>query len=190
MIVREFIDAGRASYTRVVSMLISFLNPTKLWLLEKRAEMAALLEREGHLKYLQSQYQGRKRSGDDSVCPMAAVPFKDPVEYPLDPIQCHDKAAPTHEDNSVNLKDHARHLITLRPKALSPTSVVLDNACGPGTVTGEIFANLPPESLPQTIYATDDLAKMIEMLNKKKAGGTQWDRVKSSVVDSRDLNIF
>lgn len=74
---------------------------------------------------------------------MAANSPKDPADYPLDQIQ-YDKAAPTYEDNSMTLKDITRHLLTLGPEPLSSTSVALGNACGPGTITGEIFARISP----------------------------------------------
>jgi len=44
----------------------------------------------------------------------------------------------------MTLKDIVRHLLTLSPKPLSSTSVVLDNAYGPGTITGKIFARISP----------------------------------------------
>ena len=44
----------------------------------------------------------------------------------------------------MTLKDIVCHLLTLGPEPLSSTSVVLDNACGPDTITGEIFARISP----------------------------------------------
>jgi hypothetical protein len=44
---------------------------------------------------------------------MAAKSPKDPADYPVEPNQCHDKAAPTYEDKSMTLKDIAHHLLTL-----------------------------------------------------------------------------
>jgi ubiquinone/menaquinone biosynthesis C-methylase UbiE len=88
---------------------------------------------------------------------MAPAPSKNPADHPLDPIEYYDKAAPTYEVNSTNLKDIARHFLTLGTTPQSPDSVVLDNACGPGAVTGEIFARVPLDSQPKAIYATDGL---------------------------------
>jgi ubiquinone/menaquinone biosynthesis C-methylase UbiE len=106
------------------------------------------------------------------------------------PIEYYDKAAPTYEDTSMNLKDIARHLLTLDPTPLGPDSLVLGNACGAGTVTGEILAQVPLGSQPKAILATDGSSRMIQVLNQKKAAATQWERVETHVMDPRDLHIF
>jgi hypothetical protein len=98
---------------------------------------------------------------------MAANSSRDPAAYHLDPIQYYDNAALTYEDDSMTMKDVARHLLALGPEPFYSTFVVLDSACGPDTATGEICARISPESLPQTIYATDESAEMIKMLNEK-----------------------
>jgi hypothetical protein len=119
-----------------------------------------------------------------------AAPSKRPADYPLDSIEYYDKAASKYEDNSTNLKNLARDLLNLGPIPLSPELVVLDNACCLGTVIGQTFASIWLEFLLQTIYATDGSAKMIEMLNKKRAKGTDEEQVEATAIDSRDLNIF
>lgn len=119
---------------------------------------------------------------------------KDNGRYPIDPWVYYDQAAPSYEDNSVSLKEIGRHVLGLGPTPLSRSSVVLDGACGPGVLTGELLTMLAPEAQPRVILATDFSPKMIEMLNRKKTNADQkasgWEKVDARVMDSQDLHVF
>lgn len=90
------------------------------------------------------------------------------------------------------MKEIARYLLTLGPPTTS-ASVVLDNACGPGIVTGEIL-NLPQSMRPAQIHAADFSPKMIEALRAKcdqtRPDGKLWQAVRPLVLDAEDLNAY
>jgi ubiquinone/menaquinone biosynthesis C-methylase UbiE len=92
------------------------------------------------------------------------------------------------------MKDIASHLLTLSP-LLTSHSVILDNASGPGTVTGEIL-HLPQFAQQQqanhpTIHATDSSPAMIRALEARRVREA-WPSgvVKAHVMDSMDLHSF
>jgi hypothetical protein len=59
-----------------------------------------------------------------------------------DITQHFEKAAANYEkDTGISMRNFAQKAISLTPPITSP-AVVLDNASGPGTVTGEILKNV------------------------------------------------
>jgi ubiquinone/menaquinone biosynthesis C-methylase UbiE len=108
------------------------------------------------------------------------------------PLQFFDNFAPSYESSSATMKDIARHLLTLCP-SLTPQSVVLDNACGPGIVTGEILS-LPAARLPAALHAADFSPKMIDMLRAKASGdhvdAQKWSNVRAVVKDAQNLDGY
>ena len=107
-----------------------------------------------------------------------------------------EEAAASYEGSSGVMKAAASHLLTIGPP-LTARSVILDNAAGPGIVTGEIL-RLPqfitawgsPNRLPR-IHATDYSPAMIRAL-EARARRENWpeDVVKADVMDSMDLGQF
>jgi ubiquinone/menaquinone biosynthesis C-methylase UbiE len=96
-----------------------------------------------------------------------------------------DKVAATYEDSrsSSPMNKIARDLISFGPP-ISSTSIVLDNASGPGIITGEILNQFTSAAdVTPTIYAADISPAMIEMLRKKN-----WPGVKSDVMDAQALS--
>ena len=83
-------------------------------------------------------------------------------------------------------KDIIRQFLGSCPP-FTASSVVLDNACGPGIVTGEIQKLVRSSAIP-VIHAVDFSPKMIEELNKK-AQAEKWQRVESAVVDAEELTF-
>jgi ubiquinone/menaquinone biosynthesis C-methylase UbiE len=66
-------------------------------------------------------------------------------------------------------------------------SVVLDNACGPGIVTGEIQTQVTSSNMP-LIHAVDFSPQMIhEFAQKGKAEG--WTNVKADIMDAQGLKF-
>jgi ubiquinone/menaquinone biosynthesis C-methylase UbiE len=108
------------------------------------------------------------------------------------PLQFYDNFAPSYESSSATLKYIARHLVTLCP-SLTLQSVVLDNACGPGIVTGEIL-DLPAARVPAALHAADFSPKMIEMLRAKASGdhvdAQKWSNVRAVVKDAQNLDGY
>ena len=64
---------------------------------------------------------------------------------------------------------------------------ILDNAYGPGIVTGEIRKNLPPSNIPQ-IHAVDFSPRMIDEL-RHKAEFEKWTHVNAAVMDAENLTF-
>ena len=96
-----------------------------------------------------------------------------------------DKVAATYEDSRISspMNKIARDLISFGP-LISSTSIVLDNASGPGIITGEILNQIASAAdVTPTIYAADISPAMIEMLRKKN-----WPGVKSDVMDAQALS--
>ncbi len=102
-----------------------------------------------------------------------------------------EKVASTYEHTSTVMKEIAGELLNLSP-TLTSDSVVLDNAAGPGIVTGEIL-QLPQfkEGNHPIIHATDISPAMIRAL-EARAVRESWpkDAVKGQVMDSMDLSPF
>jgi ubiquinone/menaquinone biosynthesis C-methylase UbiE len=96
-----------------------------------------------------------------------------------------DKVAATYEDSRTSspMNKIARDLISFAPP-ISSTSIVLDNASGPGIITGEILNQAASSAGgPPIIYAADISPAMIDILRKKN-----WPSVKSDVMDAQALS--
>jgi ubiquinone/menaquinone biosynthesis C-methylase UbiE len=103
-----------------------------------------------------------------------------------------DKVAAKYEGEAAALKAIASHLLTICPP-LTAESVVLDNACGPGIVTGEIL-KLPAAQIPSALHAADFSPNMIEALRAKSsrdgADGQRWKAVQAQVMDAQNLGGY
>jgi ubiquinone/menaquinone biosynthesis C-methylase UbiE len=95
-----------------------------------------------------------------------------------------DKVAATYEDSrsSSPMIKIARDLISFA-SPISSTSIVLDNASGPGIITGEILNQSASADRLPTLYAADISPAMIDVLRKKN-----WLSVKSDVMDAQALS--
>ncbi|KAJ9618776.1 hypothetical protein H2203_008981 [Taxawa tesnikishii (nom. ined.)] len=92
----------------------------------------------------------------------------------------------------------AKHILTLLPPITS-TSVIHDNACGPGVATSEILSQYtfqhPSLPLP-TIHATDFASAMVSLIPSLLQGnssdhGKEWaSHVQTAVMDGCDLSAF
>jgi ubiquinone/menaquinone biosynthesis C-methylase UbiE len=91
------------------------------------------------------------------------------------------KVAETYEDSVPIMKVIARNVIKRTPPITSD-STVLDNACGPGIVTGQIIKDLTSNTTPQ-FFAADLSPAMLEQLRKH-----EWaSKVQSEVMDAQEL---
>lgn len=118
------------------------------------------------------------------------------IESTFDLTSHFEEAAALYEDSSDGMKEAASHLLTVGPP-LTADSVILDNAAGPGIVTGTIL-RLPQfiaawgssDQLPR-IHATDYSPAMIRAL-EARARREGWPEgvVKTDVMDSMDLGKF
>lgn len=91
------------------------------------------------------------------------------------------KMAETYEDSIPIMKDIAQTVIKRTPPITS-NSIVLDNACGPGIVTGQIMKQLPSNTSPH-FFAADFSPAMLEQLRKH-----DWaSKVQSEVMDAQEL---
>ena len=91
------------------------------------------------------------------------------------------KFAETYEDSVPIMKDIARSVVQRAPPITSD-SVILDNACGPGIVTGEIIKQSEPTTTPQ-FFAADFSSAMLEQLRKH-----EWaSKVHPELMDAQDL---
>jgi ubiquinone/menaquinone biosynthesis C-methylase UbiE len=110
-------------------------------------------------------------------------------KIPFDTEAHFERVASTYESSAVVMKDIASQLLHLPPQVTS-SSVIHDNACGPGIVTGQILS-LPEfadgKQLPK-IHATDISAAMIRAL-MSRAVRDAWPHgvVKAEAMDSMDL---
>lgn len=91
------------------------------------------------------------------------------------------KVASTYETSSPMSKT-VRDLISLMPP-ISSTSIVLDNASGPGIVTQKIIQQSISASTAPTIFAADISPAMIELLKQKN-----FPTVKADVMDAQELS--
>jgi len=91
------------------------------------------------------------------------------------------KVAETYEDEIPIMKDIAQSVVQ-RVTPITSDSVVLDNACGPGIVTGEIIKLAKPDTTPE-FFAADFSPAMLEQLRKHDWG----PRVHAEVMDAQDL---
>ncbi|KAH7306115.1 S-adenosyl-L-methionine-dependent methyltransferase [Rhexocercosporidium sp. MPI-PUGE-AT-0058] len=71
---------------------------------------------------------------------------------------------------------------------ISASSVIHDNASGPGTATSFILKNLKPEDYP-TIVATDMVPAMIDAFNSDVAKATGSSKLTGLVMKSETLNF-
>lgn len=93
------------------------------------------------------------------------------------------KVAATYEYRDVSRATKVvRDLIALAPP-ISQTSIVLDNASGPGIIAAEILKQSISADITPQIYAADISPAMIEMLRQKNL-----PRVKSDVMDAQELS--
>jgi ubiquinone/menaquinone biosynthesis C-methylase UbiE len=103
-----------------------------------------------------------------------------------------DKIASKYEEDARVMKDLIIYLLAICPP-LTAESVVLDNACGPGIVTGEIL-KLPASQVPATLYAADFSSKMIDALRAKASRdgieGQRWKAVQAKVMDAQNLDGY
>jgi ubiquinone/menaquinone biosynthesis C-methylase UbiE len=134
----------------------------------------------------------KRKSGFSSGPEMSAPKFATPTWPPgFNPSEHFEAAAADYEYAcGAIMKDFVSHALDLVPP-LTADSIVLDNACGPGIVSGEIL-KLPDASLPDEMYAADISPKMIEMLRAKAerggAEGERWGRVRAQVMDGTNLS--
>ncbi|KAI9846076.1 MAG: hypothetical protein M1837_004332 [Sclerophora amabilis] len=84
-------------------------------------------------------------------------------------------------------RDVARHLLSLGPPITS-TSTILDNGCGSGVVTDEIFKSQAPTALPATIHAVDVSPGMVQLTQAKAERGG-WQNVKTGVMGAEELTF-
>lgn len=120
-------------------------------------------------------------------------PIKAAAQQPSDPqrVAFFDRSSLTYEQTASIMIQMAKHLLTLTPP-LDSSSVIHDNASGPGTVTAEIlslpqFARAPPPK----IYPTDFSPGMIRALNTR-AKREKWpsNAIFPQVMDAMDLGHF
>jgi ubiquinone/menaquinone biosynthesis C-methylase UbiE len=80
--------------------------------------------------------------------------------------------------------------LTDRLAPISSTSVVHDNASGPGTATSVIMKDIQPDAHP-TIVATDMVPAMIEAFNSTVSETSTWnqERITGVVMKSENLNF-
>jgi ubiquinone/menaquinone biosynthesis C-methylase UbiE len=95
-----------------------------------------------------------------------------------------DKVASTYEDerSSSSMAKLASDLISFAPPITS-SSIILDNASGPGIITGEILKQSAALDPAPKLYAADISPAMIEVLRKKN-----WEGVQSDVMDAQALS--
>lgn len=92
--------------------------------------------------------------------------------------------------NVTNLVIHEMLDTYCGPKSAHPItskSVILDNACGPGTVTAEMLERLPASSHPQEIYGTDLSENMIKEFNSKIKAAFPDVKLHGTAVDAQKL---
>ena len=107
-----------------------------------------------------------------------------PEDHKPDMSDFFEKAADSYDRVAPLMRDFALESIRSVPPITS-TSVVHDNACGPGIVSGQIIDQYKPgEALPK-MYATDFSKAMIRVLHKHS-----WaDKITTEVMDARDLKF-
>lgn len=96
------------------------------------------------------------------------------------------KSASSYESINSFKKDIAQKVLQLGP-TIDASSILLDNACGPGIVTGEVQKLCSDESRP-IIHAVDYAPAMISTL-KEKADYEHWAGIEAAVMDAEDLKF-
>jgi ubiquinone/menaquinone biosynthesis C-methylase UbiE len=104
-------------------------------------------------------------------------------------IEAHfEKVAQTYEKDGQGLQNAiCRTLLSMASELGHPvtkSSVVLDNASGPGILTGELLKQCPPDEVPE-LHAADFSAAMIRVLDAK--GWGEKYGVKAAVMDAQVL---
>ncbi|KAI9673147.1 MAG: hypothetical protein M1817_003009 [Caeruleum heppii] len=87
-------------------------------------------------------------------------------------------------------RELARYLVELSPPIKEP-SKILDNACGTGIVTEEIFQHATPRQVPptaHTFHAVDVAPPMISNVQASSAA-RGWTNVHAEVMDAHDLTF-
>lgn len=102
------------------------------------------------------------------------------------------KCTTEYERQSADVtRRHSDHLLTLLPP-ITPSSVVHDNACGPGIFVRSVLSlpqfRVAAESPPSRIEATDFAEGMINAL-RSIISREYWHSVHAAVVDSQDLQF-
>lgn len=98
-----------------------------------------------------------------------------------------DKVASTYEqktEKSDPMADIASTIVKLAP-AITATSIILDNASGPGVIAGAILKLHDTPSTQPKIYAADISPGMIAELQKKN-----WSGVDAAVMDAQNLTYL
>jgi ubiquinone/menaquinone biosynthesis C-methylase UbiE len=99
-----------------------------------------------------------------------------------------EKVAQTYEKDGQGLQNAmCRTLLSMTAELNHPvtkSSVVLDNASGPGILTGELLKQCQPNEVPE-LHAADFSAAMIRVLDAK--GWGEKHGVKAAVMDAQDL---
>lgn len=99
-----------------------------------------------------------------------------------------EKVAQTYEKDGMGVQNGmCRTLLALSKELQHPitkSSVVLDNAAGPGILTGELLKQISPSDVPE-LHAVDFSAAMIKVLDAK--GWGEKYGVKAVVMDAQDL---
>ena len=101
-------------------------------------------------------------------------------------LEHYNKQAPVYESVHNFTKEIAGSLVTLCPP-FQASSIVLDNACGPGIVTGEIHKLCSPSDRP-AIHAVDFSPGMIAALEQNVAE-KEWEHVYPAVMSAEDLTF-
>lgn len=109
------------------------------------------------------------------------------ADHAGNPFYSHYEAGASSYESINNFKkDITREILKLCPP-LETRSVVLDNACGPGIVTGEIQQSFAASNIPR-IHAVDFSPRMIDEL-KRRATAEAWTNVEARVMDAQDLTF-
>ena len=101
-------------------------------------------------------------------------------------LEHYNKQAPVYESVHNFTKEIAGRLVTLCPPFQS-SSIVLDNACGPGIVTGEIQKLCSPSNCP-AVHAVDFSPGMIAALEQNVAE-KGWEHVYPAVMSAEELTF-
>ncbi|RPB05995.1 S-adenosyl-L-methionine-dependent methyltransferase, partial [Choiromyces venosus 120613-1] len=78
-----------------------------------------------------------------------------------------------------------RHSLSLALPTIDESSVILDNACGPGQLTDEIISAV---TYPMKIHAADASTKMIELV-QDKIDKNNYTNVQAAVMDGNKLDF-
>ena len=100
------------------------------------------------------------------------------------------KAAPNYEKQSAGVTRRLGQQVLALLPPITTSSIVHDNACGPGIITSEIVTQASKAGVePPTIYATDFTKGMIDALQSTIDAG-DLKTVTAQVMDGSDLSQF